>query len=196
MGHVGIVPFKLTDEHGVLVPVRSRCVYDSSMTSVGHGPPGASIHRETRIEYVVLCDSAQTSQEGKLYILGGGWSHISRMVPPPPAANITPPPTQFAIAASFLIDWMDANRPIAIQVTVEHQDEQAPLYEIKAQLTVGRPPLAAPGDPLRAVIALPVLMVFPSAGAYCVRAQMDGAPTDAVVRFQVGDRLMALAPAQ
>ena len=78
--------------------------------------------------------------------------------------------------------------------TVEHQDEQPPLYEAKAQLTAGRPPIAAPGDPLRALIALPVLINFPSAGAYCVRAQMEDAPADEVVRFQVGDAMMALVP--
>ena len=165
------------------------------MTDVGQRVSAEVQPSQTKIEYVVLCDSAQTTQEGKLYILGGGWSHIFRMVPSP-GAPMAAPPTQFAIAASFLIGWLDANRPIGIRVTVEHQDEQAPLYEAKAQLTAGRPPMAAPGDPLRALIALPVLMNFPSAGAYCVRAQMEGAPSDEVVRFQVGDAMMALVPGQ
>ncbi len=168
-------------------------VYYSGMTDVGHERPAT--HRQTQIEYVVLCDSAQTTLEGKLYVLGGGWSHIFRVVPPA-GAPVAAPPTQFAIAASFLIDWLDANRPIGIRVTVEHQDEQAPLYEAKAQLTAGRPPIAAPGDPLRALIALPVLMNFPAAGSYCVRAQMEGAPADEVVRFQVGDAMMAMIPGQ
>jgi hypothetical protein len=163
------------------------------MTDVRRETAHAATDRQTRIEYVVLCDSAQTTQEGKLYVLGGGWSHIFRFVPPA-GALVAAPPTQFAIAASFLIDWLDANRPIGIRVTIEHQDEQAPLYEARAQLTAGRPPLAAPGDPLRALIALPVLMNFPAAGAYCVRAQMDNALVDEVVRFQVGDAMMAIAP--
>jgi hypothetical protein len=168
-------------------------VYYRRMTDVGHDADSQGPHGQTRIEYAVLCDSAQTTQEGKLYILGGGWSHIFRVVPPP-GAPMAAPPTQFAIAASFLIGWLDANRPIGIRVTVEHQDEQAPLYEAKAQLTAGRPPMAQPGDPLRVLIALPVLMSFPSAGAYCVRAQMEGAPADEVVRFQVGDAMMPLIP--
>ncbi len=141
----------------------------------------------------MLCDSAQTTQEGKLYVLGGGWSHIFRLVPPPGVPTAAPP-TQFAIAASFLIDWLDANRPIGIRVTVEHQDEQPPLYEVTAQLTAGRPPIAAPGDPLRALIALPVSINFPASGAYCVRAQMAGAPGDEVVRFLVSDATMAVVP--
>ena len=148
---------------------------------------------ETRIEYVMLCDAAQTTQEGKLYVLGGGWSHIFRFVPPA-GSSFTPPPTQFAIAASFLIDWNDANRPINVRIAVEHQDERPPLYEFKAQVKAGRPPHAPPGDPLRALIALPVLMVFPDAGSYRVRAEMEGAPRDEVVRFQVSNAIMPALP--
>ena len=167
-------------------------MYYKRMTDIGQS--GQEPRRsETRIEYVMLCDSAQTTQEGKLYILGGGWSHIFRLVPPRGATAI-PPPTQFAIAASFLIDWNDANRPIDIRVTIERQDERPPLYEVRAQITAGRPPLTTPGDPLRALIALPVLMNFPESGSYCVRAQMQGAPLEAVVRFQVGDALMVVVP--
>lgn len=76
----------------------------------------------TRIEYVMLCDAAVTTQEGKLYVLGGGWSHVFRFVPPP-GSSVNPPPTQFAIAASFLIDWDDANRPINIRIAVEYRAE-------------------------------------------------------------------------
>lgn len=146
---------------------------------------------ETRIEYVMLCDSAQTTQEGKLYVLGGGWSHITRSVS---ATDVPAPPTQFALAASFLVDWNDANRPIGIRVTIEHQDERPPLYEARAQITAGRPPQAIAGDPLRVLIALPILMHFPESGAYCVRAQMEDVPHDTVVRFQVTDVQMMLPP--
>lgn len=149
--------------------------------------------RETRVEYVMLCDSAQTTQEGKLYVLGGGWSNIARSVPPP-GADVPVPPTQFAIAASFLVDWNDANRPIGIRVTVEPQDERPPLYEVQAQITAGRPPQAVAGDPLRVLIAQGILMHFPEQGAYCVRAHMEDAPLDVVVRFQVSDALMVVPP--
>jgi hypothetical protein len=148
---------------------------------------------DTRIEFVMLCDAAQTSQEGKLYVLGGGWTQIARLLAPP-GTSLTPPPTQFAIAASFLIDWNDANRPINIRVTIEHQDERPPLYEAQAQLTAGRPPQMVPGDPLRAVIALPVLMMFTESGSYCIRTRMEGAPREEVVRFHVIDALMTPPP--
>ena len=159
-------------------------MYYMCMTAVGRTP-------DTRVEYVILCDSAQTTQEGKLYILGGGWSHILRMVPPA-GSSISAPPTQFAIAVSFLVDWNDANRPIGIRVAIEPQDERPAVFEVQAQIRAGRPPQATPGDPLRVLIALPILIQFPEAGSYCVRAQMEGAPTDEVVRFQVGDAQMML----
>ncbi len=141
----------------------------------------------------MLCDSAQTTQEGKLYVLGGGWSYTVRLVAPP-GSSAEAPPNQFAIAASFLIDWNDANRPIGVRLTIERQDEAPPLYELRAQITAGRPPQMSPGDPLRAVIAVPVLLKFPEAGAYCVRAQMEEAPQEVVVRFQVSDAVMVVPP--
>jgi len=156
---------------------------------VAHGPAP----RETSIEFVLLCDAAQTTQDGKLYVLGGGWSQTFRMLPPP-GSDVPAPPNGFAIAASFLIDWNDANRPLGIRVTVEHQDERPPLFEVRAQVTAGRPPQMSPGDPLRAVIAIPVLINFPEPGGYCVRARMDEAPHEVVVRFRVNDAFLTVPP--
>ncbi|HLJ66116.1 MAG TPA: hypothetical protein VKX16_01990 [Chloroflexota bacterium] len=140
----------------------------------------------------MLCDSAQTTQDGKIYILGGGWSQIAQIVPVSDADEA--PPTVFAIAASFLIDWNDANRPFAIRVAIEPQDELPPIYEAHAQVTAGRSPQAIPGDPLRVLIALPVVIRFPSGGGFCVRAHMDGAPQDVLVRFQVVEVPALAAP--
>ena len=152
---------------------------------------------DTGIEFLLLCDAAQAAPDGKLYILGGGWSWIFRNVLP---AEMTlqpgqlPPPTQFAIAAGFLIDWNDANRPFHIRVAVERQQEPptAPLFEVRAQITAGRPPDMPRGDPLRAVMAIPVLMNFPEAGSYSLRGEMESAPAPVVVRFQVRDRVMPM----
>lgn len=149
---------------------------------------------DTRIEYVILCDAAQATPEGKLYILGGGWTQILRQVARP-GTSMNPPPAQFAIAASFLFDWNDANRPIGMRMTIEHQEERPPLFEVRGQLTAGRPPQVTPGDPLRALVAIPVLVNFPEAGGYCVRAQMEGFPPDAVIRFRVVDSVMPILPA-
>jgi hypothetical protein len=159
------------------------------MTPVVRSPETPS---ETRIEFVMLCDSAQT-QDGKLYVLGGGWSTTLRQVAPPGSPSPAPP-NQFAIAASFLIDWNDANQPIGISVAIEHQDERPPLFAVQAQITAGRPPHTTPGDPLRALMTLPMLIQFPEAGSYCVRARMEGAPAEEVIRFQVKDLMMMMPP--
>lgn len=161
------------------------------MTTVSRGGTKPLTIPETRVEFVIVCDSAQVTQEGKLYILGGGWSHTYRAVPPTP--DIPPQVNQFAVAVSFLIDWNDANRPHPVRITIESIDEETPLFEATAQLTAGRPPQTPPGDPLRAVMALPIILAFPKSGSYCARAQMGKGP-DAVVRFQVSDTLMAVAP--
>ena len=85
----------------------------------------------------------------------------------------------------------------SIRVAIEPQDERPALpslFEVQAQIRAGRPPQATPGDPLRVLIALPILIQFPQAGSYCVRANMDGAPADKIVRFQVGDAQMMVPP--
>jgi len=147
----------------------------------------------------MLCDAAQAAPDGKLYILGGGWSQTFRHVLPPglqlPPGQL-PAPNQFAIAAGYLIDWNDANRPLSIRVLVERQQEPPapPLFEVRAQITAGRPPQSPQGDPLRAVIAIPVLLNFPEQGSYSARAEMEGAPDPVVVRFLVTDRMAMPVP--
>src|SRR5262245_14125270 len=111
------------------------------MTRVGQEPPS-----QTRVEFVMLCASAQTTRDGKLYVLGGGWSQTFRMVAPA-GSPVQAPPSQFAIAASFLIDWNDASRPIAIGVTVARSDGDPALFELRAQVTAARGPQVTPGDP-------------------------------------------------
>ena len=81
-----------------------------------------------------------------------------------------------------------------MRLTIEHQEERPPLFEVRAQLTAGRPPQVTPGDPLRALVAIPVLINFPESGSYCVRARMDGSQPDTVVRFHVVDSAMPLLP--
>ena len=47
---------------------------------------------------MLLCDSAQVA-DGKLYILGGGWSFVG------------PDPSPMAIAVKVDVPWTDADRP-------------------------------------------------------------------------------------
>ncbi len=138
---------------------------------------------QTKVEYAMLCDSAQVCG-GKLYVLGGGWDSTVRLVPREQGGVV--PPSQFTIAAAFLVDWNDTNRPLQVRIAVEELDEAPPLLEMRAQIVVGRPPQAPPGNPLRHLLALPIVVAFPRAAMFVLRAGIEGSP-DTVIRFQVVD---------
>lgn len=147
-------------------------------------PPGSYI------DYLMLCDAAQVVQ-GKLYVMGGGWDRAPRFVSGEPGRPV--PPTTFALAVGLLVDWNDTNRPLNVRVAIEEIDEAPPLFEMKAQVMVGRPPDAPPGNPLRHLVAFPVAVIFPAARTYCVRGTVDDAPPT-VVRFHVRDHLISSPP--
>lgn len=99
---------------------------------------------------MLLADSAQ-EVNGKLYILGGGWS-------------ITTPGTPSAIAIKFDVPWDQANQRHKIELELLTADgepvlvdtvsgEQAPL-RIEGTLEVGRPPGLKPGTPIDAAMGI------------------------------------------
>lgn len=141
---------------------------------------------ETRAEFAMLCDSAQVLA-GKLYVLGGAWDRAVRWVSSGVGAPI--PPTQFFIAAAFLVDWNDTNRILEMRVAIEELDERPPLFEMRAQVTVGRPPQAPPGNPLRHLVALPAAVLFPRAGTFALRSRIEAGP-EYISRFQVIDAVI------
>jgi hypothetical protein len=102
---------------------------------------------------MMLADAAQTA-EGKLYVLGGGWSVTG------------PAPMPFAIAVDVKVPWEMANR--AHQFRFELVDSAGRTVEVpgptgednpvvvEAELEVGRPPGMVPGTALDAVLAINV----------------------------------------
>jgi hypothetical protein len=124
------------------------------------------------IEFITLCDAAQ-SIGGKLFILGGAWSQLPRVVlQNPPDGTPANPPSQFAIAASIVIGWHEANETVAFEITVEDPDGKE-LMKAGGQFVSGRPPLPGP-VPMRAAFAVPVSLSFPGPGTYCARAKVPG----------------------
>ncbi|HEY2475085.1 MAG TPA: hypothetical protein VGI19_09815 [Candidatus Cybelea sp.] len=99
---------------------------------------------------MLLADSAQ-AVNGKLYILGGGWSMTG------------PAPTPSAIAIKFEVPWEFANRKYGIRIELLDSDGnqvllpgpqgQQPML-ITADLEVGRPPGLSPGAPLDSPLAI------------------------------------------
>jgi hypothetical protein len=101
---------------------------------------------------MMLADAAQAS-EGKLYVLGGGWSITG------------PGPVPSAIALKLDIPWDQANMKKRFRLQLFNQDGQpleldtpAGLQPVKleGELEVGRPPGVIQGSPLDAVLAVNV----------------------------------------
>jgi len=102
---------------------------------------------------MMLADAAQVS-DGKLYILGGGWS-------------ITGPPAPSAIAIHVEVPWDMTNQRVEWTlelvdsdgypvVAVDPEGAQQPIG-MRAGFEVGRPP----GTPQGASIGLPLAFNFP-----------------------------------
>jgi hypothetical protein len=91
---------------------------------------------------MLLCDYAE-EVNGKLYVMGGGWSQLR-----------TPnSPSNMALAIKLSIPWMEANRThtIAVRLLTDEfeqvksgDDEQD--VALTAKMEVGRPPGVRPGS--------------------------------------------------
>jgi hypothetical protein len=116
---------------------------------------------------MLLCDSAQ-AVGGKLYILGGGWTHIVQNIPAP-----------MALAVRIRVPWDLANHPfnVHIRLITDEGDAvdlgQGPV-ESRARIEVGRPPGMRRGAPLVSVLALNVAGVVIAAGRYVWELDIDG----------------------
>lgn len=99
---------------------------------------------------LLLADAVQEAN-GKLYVLGGGWSITG------------PEPTPFGIALKIEVPWDQANRVHEWSLElkdsdgkpakVEVADEQRPIA-IAGQIGVGRPPGLKQGTPIDMAVAI------------------------------------------
>jgi hypothetical protein len=93
---------------------------------------------------MLLADSAQTA-EGKLYILGGGWSVTG------------PAPAPSAVALKIEVPWDQANKRHTFElalldadgnpITASTPQGEQPI-QFGGEFEVGRPPGLAPGTPI------------------------------------------------
>jgi hypothetical protein len=121
---------------------------------------------------LLLCDAAEAIN-GKLYILGGGWSITGPM------------PVPFALALRIEVPWSEANRKIHAKVelvdadgrpvSVPDQFGNQQSVQIEFDFEVGRPPGLVRGTPLDATAALtiPPLPLSPG-NRYAWRLEIDG----------------------
>jgi hypothetical protein len=130
---------------------------------------------------MLLADSAQ-SIEGKLYVLGGGWSTTG------------PAPAPSAIALKIDVPWDEANRahPMRLELLtsdgkpVEMPGPQglAPVL-IEARLEVGRPPGITAGVPLDATFAVNISPMPLVGGRYEWRCSLPEADISSACAFTV-----------
>jgi hypothetical protein len=118
---------------------------------------------------VLLCDSAQVA-DGKLYVLGGGWSLCG------------PGRFQHALAIKVEVPWNESNRPHTLVAVLMDEDSRPvrvgdPAAEVRFHGTfeVGRPPGLPPGTPLDFPLAVNLgpLELPPGAG-YFWSVSIDG----------------------
>jgi hypothetical protein len=134
---------------------------------------------------LLLCDSAQVA-EGKLYVLGGGWTTTT--------APFTAP---IAVAGLIEVPWNQANQEFHFTVELLTADGEPAVMpgpagvqpiRVEGAFEVGRPPGSAHGSmlPFPFAVNLGPLPVTPRS-RYQVRCTVAGAEVEKVVSFSTAD---------
>jgi hypothetical protein len=118
---------------------------------------------------LLLCDWAE-ELNGKLYIMGGGWSRYFRT--PSQAGDMF-------IAAKLLVPWSQANQlhRWTLQLMTEdgrHVEIAEQAVHIEGKLEVGRPPGLAPGTDLDVPMTFRIGAPLLEAGRYRWEFLIDG----------------------
>jgi hypothetical protein len=99
---------------------------------------------------MLLADAAE-AVNGKLYVLGGGWSITG------------PDPMPSAIAIKIDVPWDEANKRHSLKLTLVDTDDKPAMVptpvgeqplEFRFEFEVGRPPGLKPGTPLDYALAI------------------------------------------
>lgn len=124
---------------------------------------------------MLLADSAQVA-DGKLYVLGGGWSLIG------------PDPVPTAIALKIDVDWNEADRPHHWELYLVDEDGRPAMaemadgpqaIEVRGDFEVSRPEAVPAGSPIDVALAVNFgpLPLTPST-RYTWRLVIDGDARD------------------
>ena len=131
---------------------------------------------------MLLCDYAE-AVNGKLYIVGGGWSLLAKVRPR----------FKMALAVKLLVPWSRTNERIhfeASRVTdqgdevVQESDEGERPVQAAGDLELGRPPGLKPGTALDAAFVLNFEGLDLDLGGYVWQLQVGNAMA-ARIPFQV-----------
>jgi hypothetical protein len=137
------------------------------------------------IDFFILADRAE-AVNGKLYLMGGGWSET--VVP-----DISQPaPLSFALGV--LVPWNATNQQHTVRITIEDLDRRCPVpFELEAGFIAGRPASTRTGAVQRVMLASSGVPVkYPGPGTYQVAVRLSTGH-ERRVEFQV--RSTAIPPA-
>lgn len=135
---------------------------------------------------ILLCDAAQV-HDGKLYILGGGFSVIW----------VPNQPTPLTIAVKLSVPWDRTNQRLRMAVSLLSEDgDQIEIHGTAVQaagdLEVGRPPGIKPGTTFDVPVALPFGLIGLDAGGYTWVLTVNDEPiASAPLRVMAGPPGMA-----
>lgn len=119
---------------------------------------------------MMLCDAAQ-KKGGKLYILGGGWTQVKAITPPPP----------MSLAIQISIPWDQGNERMALEVvllTADGDEVDLGNGPVKGagELEAGRPPGLRAGTPLDTTLVMNFLNLKLTTGGYVWELRVAGNP--------------------
>lgn len=117
---------------------------------------------------MLLCDAAQ-EVNGKLYVLGGGWSVTGPGLPP------------MALAVKLDVPWSQANMAHEFQMMLVDADghpvrvgPDAPEVRLAGRFEVGRPPGLLPGSDIDFAFTVNIGPVPLDGGRYTWQLWLDG----------------------
>lgn len=120
---------------------------------------------------MLLCDAAQVA-DGKLYILGGGWSMTG------------PDPVPSAVALKIDVDWHEAGSPHHWELFLEDADGKPVMLEtpdglqpveVRGEFTVAQPAGIPEGSPIDVALAVNLGPIpLPAGTRYVWRLVIDG----------------------
>jgi hypothetical protein len=121
------------------------------------------LDQKPTIDFLLIADRAEVVN-GKLYLMGGAWDHIT-------ITDLSQPVT-FSVALGILIPWNATNEMHRMRLVVEDADGGM-LAELQGELVAGRPPHLTAGSPQRVLFAAGVGVLLPRAGTYAIVAYLD-----------------------
>jgi hypothetical protein len=119
------------------------------------------------IEYLILADAVE-ALNGKLYLMGGGWSTI--------ASTDISRPLALAMACGVLVPWTETDDDHSVSLRIDDADGHDIVPPLTIQFKTGRPATLQRGATTHIPFAIKAEIQFPAAGEYVVIARVDDRP--------------------